>query len=91
MSASELDDWREFARLEPFGAIRDNIHAAMLAAITFNANRGTQEAKTLHDFLLVDPERHARVVHERAVAGLLAGSTPAMKGKKLRRRPRVIR
>ena len=48
-----------FAELEPFGALRDNIHAGIVAATVANANRDTKrrpEPFSPQDFLIEDIE-----------------------------------
>lgn len=57
MSAREFDDWQEFYQVEPFGALRDNLHAGQIAAMVFNMNRA-KNAKplTATDFLLIARE-----------------------------------
>jgi len=40
MSISELQEWHQYEELEPFGQLRDNYHAAMVAHILANAHRG---------------------------------------------------
>ena len=32
-----------YYQLEPFGAIRDNLHSAQIAALIFNSNRGKSQ------------------------------------------------
>jgi hypothetical protein len=57
MPAHLLAEWQEYERLEPFGAIRDNYHAAMIATILANAHRGPRRAPVkMDEFFYVDPE-----------------------------------
>jgi hypothetical protein len=47
----------EYERLEPFGAQRDNYHAAMIATILANAYRDRKRPPVrLSEFMFVDPE-----------------------------------
>jgi len=39
LPASELLEWAEYWGMEPFGAFRDNYHAAMIAHLLANAHR----------------------------------------------------
>ena len=39
LGAAELEEWIAFYESEPFGAYRDNMHAAMIAATIANGNR----------------------------------------------------
>lgn len=55
MSASELADWHEYAQLEPFGAHRDNMHAALIAMIIANSTPGRRKKSyKMEDFMLRD-------------------------------------
>lgn len=55
MSSAEFTQWLAYYQLEPFGAYRDNIHAAMVASIVANANRDSKRAAfKVDDFMLVD-------------------------------------
>lgn len=53
----ELRQWEAFYEAEPWGALRDNMHAGLIAATMANQNRkrGTRAA-TFKDFLLI-PQR----------------------------------
>lgn len=52
VSARELQDWIAYWNVEPWGAYRDNLHMATLAALTFNVNRGKGErSKKPEDFM----------------------------------------
>jgi hypothetical protein len=47
----------EYERLEPFGAQRDNFHAAMIATILANAHRDRKRPPVkMADFMYVDEE-----------------------------------
>ena len=66
MAASEFDEWARYYAAEPFGAVRDNLHAGIIAAVVANAARalsGSKKADQLQasDFLLLAPgERKKR-------------------------------
>lgn len=55
MPSSELTSWLAYYKLDPFGAERDNWHAAQIAAILVNANlrKGSAPANPA-DFMYVD-------------------------------------
>jgi hypothetical protein len=55
MSAEELAEWQEYESIEPFGAWRDNWHAAQIVAAIYNVNRarGTP-AFSVGDFMFED-------------------------------------
>jgi len=55
MPASLFNMWRMYEQIEPFGAIRDNFHAATLAAMTANINRKKdRDPFTVEDFMYRD-------------------------------------
>lgn len=55
MSAVELQEWRQYEELEPFGQIRDNYHAAMVCHILANAHRGrNSQPVPMSNFFYVD-------------------------------------
>ena len=54
MSAREFSQWMDYSRDEPFGPTRDNLHAGMVAAMIYNANRGKNKRPlSAADFLLM--------------------------------------
>ncbi len=68
-AAREVEEWHEYYAREPWGAWRDNVHAAQICALLFNINRakGTRRV-SYKDFLLTDAQQHkvsarARVVN----------------------------
>lgn len=57
MPASELLEWMEYERIEPFGAWRDNWHTALIATLLANANRKPNSPPVpMRSFFYVDPE-----------------------------------
>ena len=53
MSSREFSEWMQYAELEPFGPLRDNLHAGMVAATMANAWRDKKhKAVKPTDFLL---------------------------------------
>lgn len=71
------------------------MHAAMLATLLYNVNRPANvQPLERDDFMLIDRDTYEERASASLVAGLkkLAASTPpAMKGKKRRRQPTVLR
>ncbi len=43
MSSSEFTQWMAFYGIEPFGAQRDNLHAAIIASTVANVHRGKNQ------------------------------------------------
>lgn len=73
VSPAEFTEWQAFFQLEPFGAWRDNYHAAMLSALTFNIHRGKATAAAkVSDFMYEDPEITAERQAKTFVAALNA-------------------
>lgn len=57
MPSSLLLEWMEYEKLEPFGAPRDNYHAAIIATILANAHRDRKRPPVkMSEFFYVDPE-----------------------------------
>lgn len=55
MSARELDDWSRYWSAEPWGVLRENMHAGIVAAavLQIHTKRG-KKPLTFKDFLLKD-------------------------------------
>ncbi len=53
LDSRELSEWMAYETVEPFGAVRDNLHAGVVAATVANVNRAKGD-KTFSpdDFLL---------------------------------------
>lgn len=55
LTSSEFSEWMAYYELEPFGAWRDNLHAAQIAALLYNVNRERgSPAKSPGDFIYRD-------------------------------------
>lgn len=53
LSSAELTYWIEHYRMEPFGQMRDNLHAGLIASTIANSNRRKGSAPiTPDDFML---------------------------------------
>lgn len=67
LTVAELQDWIEFAKVEPFGEVRADAQMAMLIAMYANANRDTKQHKEpydVEDFRLVRPSEERRELAE---------------------------
>lgn len=75
-----MQDWAQFYSVEPWGSMRDNMHAGMIAAMVFNVNRG-DKAKPLsfQDFLLREVEQVKNIETQKFVATLRALAKPKKK------------
>ncbi len=60
MGSSELSEWKTFWAREPWGAYRDNLHAALICSLIANAFRDPKKsgAVSFQDFMLADREKH---------------------------------
>lgn len=77
VSAREIHDWLQFYSVEPWGAVRDNMHAGMIAAMVFNVNRGERtNALTFKDFMLREAEQVKDNETQKFVATLRALAKP---------------
>ena len=47
LSAPQLDEWRAYANLEPFGQAHGDLGTGLLASLLFNANRDPQKSGPL--------------------------------------------
>ncbi len=80
MSSSEFSEWIEYYQLEPFGQWRDNWHAAQIAALLFNANRGkTQQPLKAQDFMFATEEEQAQRKQDEFFASLASLAKPKAK------------
>lgn len=51
MSSRELSEWMAFAQTEPFGDLRGDLQAAIVASTVANANRTKRKAYKPSDFM----------------------------------------
>lgn len=76
LTAKQFLEWEHYARLEPFGELRADYRAALIASVIANVNRGSkQKPYTLEDFLLKfaeEPVRKQTVEDQLAVAKMIA-------------------
>ena len=64
MGAGELVEWMAYYALEPFGQERDNIHSAMVASVTANANRDPKRRPFKPDDFMLKPRKRKSVSME---------------------------
>lgn len=71
MPSSELTDWLAYYKLEPFGAERDNWHAAQIAAILVNQNRAKgAPVVPMTEFMYVDRDTTAATKTQNLLSAL---------------------
>lgn len=79
VSARELADWAAYWGVEPWGAERDNMHAAVIASLIFNANRGKDtEPRKMDDFMF----REVAVVNAKETTKFVAALRALAKSKR---------
>lgn len=72
-----MQDWAEYWTLEPWGAMRDNLHTGIMASLLFNAHRGQgQEPRQPQDFMITDADSKKEVALQQFVARLRAVAKP---------------
>lgn len=72
-----MHDWAEYWAVEPWGAMRDNLHTGIIASLLFNTHRG-QGDKPRHpsDFMITDGESAKQAETQKFVARLRALAKP---------------
>lgn len=43
LDSREITEWMAYERVEPFGVVRENLHAGIVAATVANVNRGKHQ------------------------------------------------
>lgn len=83
MGAGEYRRWQMYYMAEPWGAMRDNWHAGMIASAIYNARPGKKRRLAkVKDFLL-RPKEEERAETTRSTLGWLMGlATKRRKRKK---------
>lgn len=79
MPSSELTEWAAYYRLEPFGAERDNWHAALLCALFANAHRKKGAKAVAADAFMYRDRESQR---QKNTTGFMAGLRSLGKRKK---------
>lgn len=75
MGAAEYLDWWRYWQEEPWGAMRDNLHAGLIAAAVINARPNRRRGSTdvsAKDFLLKTERQTRQAETERSLAFLRA-------------------
>lgn len=62
MSSREFGEWMEFYKSEPFGPVRDNLHAGIVTSMIYNASRrkGARPMSAADFLLMSERERMER-------------------------------
>lgn len=83
MTSREFGQWMEFYKAEPFGPMRDNLHAGIVASMLFNANR-RKGARPMgaSDFLLMSERERMERTTKKTLAAVKALAEPKRKRKK---------
>jgi len=76
MPADEFSEWQAYWQLEPWGAWRDNWHAAQLSTLIYNINRGKHPSIKPAEFMYRDADTERDNNTRQFVAGLKALSRP---------------
>lgn len=79
MSAKELLEWMAYDQIEPFGTVRDNFHAAIVAAMSLAPHTKDGKPPPLSQFFYVDPET-ARERRDRAMIAWLDARSQVKNG-----------
>lgn len=74
MGAGELEDWKRYYLVEPWGAWRDNLHAGIIAAMIANTAPSTRRkrARRADEFLFVDARERRSQMTQRSLHYLFA-------------------
>lgn len=56
LGSGELNEWKAYYRIEPFGQERDNLHAANICAVIANYSGKLRTAKKVEEFMFQHPE-----------------------------------
>ena len=74
MDSFELTEWMAYSEVEPFGAERDNLHAAIVASTIANVNRGkNSKSFSPQEFMLhtekpKEPDVDSQIAHMQVFA-----------------------
>lgn len=71
-----MQDWAEYWTLEPWGAMRDNLHTGIVASLLYNVNRGSAEPRQPQDFMITDADSKKETALQQFVARLRAVAKP---------------
>ncbi len=62
ITSEELTEWAAYDRMEPFGLIRGDLHAAMVAHVIANVNAKKGHSFKISDFLLSFDKQEPQVM-----------------------------
>lgn len=80
MSAREFAQWMDYFRSEPFGPVRDNLHAGQITAMLYNANRGKgKKPLSAADFLLMSQRERMERNSRQTLSTMKAMAKPKVK------------
>jgi hypothetical protein len=93
MPARVFNHWRHYYMIEPFGAWRDDYHAATQSAIIANVNRAKgSEPYRAEDFMFMDAESRAEHEAEKSaqqMAQFISGLDAKAEGQKRERKAKA--
>lgn len=83
MGAREFRQWMHYFKAEPFGPVRDNLHAGQIAAMLYNANRrkGARPMSPADFLLMTERERMERNT-KKTLSAMKSLAEPKRKRKK---------
>jgi len=76
MGVNELEKWKEYANLEPFGAARDNWHMGTLAALYMQVHGKPGSNPTADDFMYRTLDEQRERETQRTIKALMALAKP---------------
>lgn len=83
MPASEFTEWQGYWMLEPWGAIRNDMHTSRLEALLYNVNRAKDApARQFTDFMYRDKwqaKEDQKAEFAKSVLGFIRRNNEAMK------------
>lgn len=83
LPARELLEWQDKYRRDPWGTMRDNLHAGLIASSIVNVHRSkSSRAAKASDFLLVDSETARATDRTRSLAFLRSLAKPKGQSKR---------
>ena len=81
ITARELTEWMAYARLEPFGELRADLRAGIVAATTANVHRGRRQRPLKpEDFMPYAKAERARQRNHKSLSARLRAAFSQMKG-----------
>lgn len=75
MSSAEFTEWMLYFQIEPFGAVRDNAHAGLIASTVANCH--SKRKFKYSDFMFTDPEDRKKAETKNVLAWMQSVAKPA--------------